>query len=255
MFDLKISSTLRIDNVLCNSVVDVRRFKFNKSFSNLFCITCILESTCFEQEPKISIPYLIREYIQAKYNCLAILLVTNDFIWLNSPKNCNNDLQIFSFCLCQFSFSSRITPRYVTSLTLSISIAPTFSAQKSRGMGLLGMWNNTHLVLSWFIRSLLHRHQSYNCKKHSFDLFRNIVISAWLTKIDVSSANKRTEFSLIALHISLIYNRKNKGPKTEPCGTPQVMGCSLDFTPFTSVYWRRFVKYDLKKSFEWPLIP
>ena len=132
-------------------MVGVRRFKFRRCFSNLSSTTCILGSTCFGQEPNIYIPFFIREYIQAKYNCQAIRSVPTGVIWLTSPKHCHNYLLMFFICLCQFNFSLRVTPMYVTSFTLLIPIAPTFSAQKSHGMGLFGTQHNTNLVLSSFI--------------------------------------------------------------------------------------------------------
>ena len=114
---------------------------------NLSSTTCILRSTCFGQEPNISIPFFIREYIQAKYNCQAISSVPTGVICLTS----HNYLRMIFICLCQFNFSLRVTSMYVTSFTLLIPIAPTFSAQKSHGMGLFGTQHNTHLVLSTFI--------------------------------------------------------------------------------------------------------
>ena len=45
----------------------------------------------------------------------------------------------------------------------------------------------------------------------------------------VSSANKQNVTISEVLQMSLIYRIKSNGPNTEPCGTPQVIGCPVDF--------------------------
>lgn len=45
--------------------------------------------------------------------------------------------------------------------------------------------------------------------------------------------------------ISLIKTRNNKGPKTEPCGTPDVTGRVSDGTCSCRTYWERSVKKSL----------
>ena len=42
------------------------------------------------------------------------------------------------------------------------------------------------------------------------------------------SSAKRRSFELIFLCMSLIYTRKNNGPRTVPCGTPDVTAASLE---------------------------
>ena len=53
-----------------------------------------------------------------------------------------------------------------------------------------------------------------------------------------------------------IYNNKNsKGPKTEPCGTPQVIGSCSDITIPTDTYCFLFERYDENHFCAIPLIP
>ena len=46
----------------------------------------------------------------------------------------------------------------------------------------------------------------------------------------VSSAKKIVDRSLVQLARSLMYIRKSKGPRTDPCGTPHVIGITADLT-------------------------
>ena len=58
--------------------------------------------------------------------------------------------------------------------------------------------------------------------------FINFDRSVPLSKTHVSSAYKIVNISLDTLHISFIFNMKSKGPKMEPCGTPQSTRCVSD---------------------------
>ena len=42
--------------------------------------------------------------------------------------------------------------------------------------------------------------------------------------------------------MSLINNKKRVGPRTEPCGTPEVTGTEQECAPFTTTNWERFFK-------------
>ena len=62
------------------------------------------------------------------------------------------------------------------------------------------------------------------------------------TKIFVSSA-KRTKWPKTDdLTISLMYNKNNRGPKTDPCGTPYFIDSKLDFTSRNLVHCLRDIK-------------
>ena len=52
-----------------------------------------------------------------------------------------------------------------------------------------------------------------------------------------------------------MYNKNNRGPKTEPCGTPCFKNLRLDFEFKMLTNWERFDKYDLNQSFATPRIP
>ncbi len=53
----------------------------------------------------------------------------------------------------------------------------------------------------------------------------------------VSSANKQNVKLSEVLQMSFMYKINYKGPNTEPCGTPQVIGRSVDFTELYETYW------------------
>ena len=52
----------------------------------------------------------------------------------------------------------------------------------------------------------------------------------------VSSAYRKVLASLTLLHKSLIYNKNNNGPRTDPWGTPQEMALNLGSASFTIVF-------------------
>ena len=60
---------------------------------------------------------------------------------------------------------------------------------------------------------------------------------------------------LVDLYISLIYTINNKGPRTEPCGTPNYSGSLLDFSASSETYCNLLVKKLLISSREFPHTP
>ena len=80
MLHLYKSFIFKMFKFLCNIFVCVRLSSCKSNFNSLFCIVCILFTFLFEQLPYISIPYLILENTNAKYNCLAVFLFTLCFI-------------------------------------------------------------------------------------------------------------------------------------------------------------------------------
>ena len=126
---------------------------------------------------------------------------------------------------------------------------------KSFGTGLFFICNNTKFVLLLFIDNLLATHQWYNLSKSSF---ASIITSFKLNPYDnkeVSSANSLTALHPTALYISLMYNKKNNGPRTDPWGTPHFTKPISDYTPLSTVNWRLLIRYDLENIFAWPRIP
>jgi hypothetical protein len=60
-------------------------------------------------------------------------------------------------------------------------------------------------------------------------LYASALLSA-ATKIFVSSAKTTKCPRLDALEMSLIYIKKSKGPRTDPCGTPYLTNPKSDFS-------------------------
>ena len=107
------------------------------------------------------------------------------------------------------------------------------------------------IILSLSVDNLFATHQWYN--------FVNIA-RACLCAISkllqlVILAYNLTALCRMDLYKSFIYNKKNNGPNTEPCGTPHDTVPKSEFTPFMTMHWRLLVKYDLKKSLTSPRIP
>ena len=116
---------------------------------------------------------------------------------------------------------------------------------KSFGTGLFFVWNDTKFVLLLFIDNLLATHQWYSLWKSYFA--RSITSSKFGTfdNKEASSANNLTALHPTALYISLMYNKKINGPRTDPWGTPHFTMPISDCTPLTTVNWRLLVKYDM----------
>ena len=64
----------------------------------------------------------------------------------------------------------------------------------------------------------------------------NVYMLVLWQKIPVSSANILNKPSLQEFAISFIYIMNNKGPSTEPCGTPHLTYFVSEFTLFTLTY-------------------
>ena len=52
----------------------------------------------------------------------------------------------------------------------------------------------------------------------------------------MSSAKRINEVSLLQLGMLFVYIKNSRGPKTEPCGTPHLIGISLDLV-IIFYYW------------------
>ena len=63
------------------------------------------------------------------------------------------------------------------------------------------------------------------------------------TNRDVSSAKIKISLT-ISVVISFIYNKNNKGPSLDPCGTPAFTSKISDFWPSTTTTCFLFVKYE-----------
>ena len=117
-------------------------------------------------------------------------------------------------------------------------------------------WKSMYLVLFKFSLSLLsqnHFDTSFNWEfKYSlyffYVFFLNVVYKS------VSSAKFMT-FSVVLFCKLLMYTRKNKGPKTEPCGTPVSTFSQVDVYPAKSINCFLSVRYGSKNLSIFPLIP
>ena len=176
-------------------------------------------------------------------------------IWLNIPKYFISDLQSSFTWSFQFKVSSKVSPRYLKDFTRVIFINSVLISFKCWGIGLLIVWKSTKFVFSSLIFSLLLMH--HLTRPSNFDIMLAIrtVKSGWDINNAVSSANSLKYSDPTAWCISFMYNAKNNGPSTEPCGTPHSIFPVDDAESFTTVYWSLLVRYDLKKLFVWPLMP
>ena len=60
-------------------------------------------------------------------------------------------------------------------------------------------------------------------------------------KRDVSSAKSLT-VEVIFSDKSLIYTKKNRGPKMDPCGTPALTCNQFDYYPFSITRWNLLLR-------------
>ena len=205
---LCISSTFMMLSDVCRKSARVLISRCMIYFNNLFCITWTLDIFFKEVFPYTSRPYFILEYINAWYSCQTVFLVTLCRICLNIPKNFNRELHTFSTWAFHVSFSSIVTPRYVTTSTRLMFIASVSISRRFLTNGLFGVWNKTKLVFSILIVNLFTIHQ-----RHSFwnviDTALTNVFRSFSHNINaVSSAKSRVITFSIALYKSLIYNTK-----------------------------------------------
>ena len=87
-------------------------------------------------------------------------------------------------------------------------------------------------------RQLICNKSMIHFASNSFAWYRADSRLGFLVMIAVQSAYNLTELLPVDLWRSLIYNRKNKGPNTEPYGTPDGTVCNSEFTPYMTMYWR-----------------
>ena len=71
----------------------------------------------------------------------------------------------------------------------------------------------------------------------------------------VSSANKKNVSFFETFARSFMYGKNKRGPRTEPCGTPQLISKVSEVLPQTETYCFLSVRYDLNHCSGIPLIP
>ena len=197
------------------------------------CMQKVLDIFFKEVFPYISRPYFILEYINTWYSCRTVFLVTLCRICLNIPNNFSRELHTFPTWAFHVSFSSIVTPRYVTTSTRLMFIASVSISRRFLTNGLFGVWNKTKLFFSILIVNLISVHQRHSFwtvlntaltnvfRSFSYNINAVLCVKSWLITFS------------IALYKSFIYNTKNIGPKTEPWGTPQLILRTSDLNPFT----------------------
>ena len=136
---LCISSTFMILSDVCRESIRVLISRCMIYFDNLFCITWRLGILFKEVFPYTSRLYFILEYINAWYSCRTVFLVTLCRSCLNIPTNFIRELHTFLTWAFHVSFSSIVTPRYVTTSTrlmfiASVSISRRFFNQFDYGI-------------------------------------------------------------------------------------------------------------------------
>ena len=85
------------------------------------------------------------------------------------------------------------------------------------------VWKCIKWVLLIFKDNLLLLNHDETLINSKFIIFINSLKLLWDSKMLVSSANKTNDKMGEELTISLIYIKNNKGPRIEPCGTPQLI--------------------------------
>ena len=75
-----------------------------------------------------------------------------------------------------------------------------------------------------------------------------------LRYIMLSSANRRI-LDLMFSMMSLMYGKKSIGPRTEPCGTPDVTSVVSDRAPLTETRCLRFDRKDVIQLCVLPVVP
>ena len=156
--------------------------------------------------------------------------------------------------LFQFNLLSILTPGYFTeSVGYNLFLFHFIFILKSRGF-LLGLkiissvfetLNEILLALSQFVRFFR------SIFKNLFNLFSDLL----MIRRFVSPAKWYTLQCFIATCRSEIYSGKSKGPKTNPCGKPDVIHEVLDAKPLVDTNCLRFAKYDSSHLFVNPRIP
>lgn len=93
-----------------------------------------------------------------------------------------------------------------------------------------GGWKIAKFVLSMLRESLLHDNQVLIWGRLLFITDSRSKRLLLVVQNRLESSAKRWKSNMdVLLWKSFMYNRNNRGPSTEPCGTPQGTRCSFDF--------------------------
>ena len=153
---------------------------------------------------------------------------------INNRKNLkmNYIRQSSSIWFLHVRFESKVTPRYLTVETCWIFTPSIFRLNDLCGFNFLE-WKRIKLVLRILSANLLDFIHSATAFSSWFNFTSRSFRFLQEQYMLVSSANKWKVSNFEALGKSLIYNKNNKGPRTDPWGTPQVTDRESESWPLT----------------------
>jgi hypothetical protein len=161
-------------------------------------------------------------------------------------------------CVSNDRCLSNVIPTYFTSLD-SVNLTPLSFILKL-GIEVLIFLKKISSVLVVFSDILFARRhwlRDFRSVFRFLTMFLFLFCSLFLIEYRrlVSSAKCRTVECLMQVWRSFIYIKNNRGPKTDPCGTPCLVYVDSDVIPLMETHCLLFVRYDLNQSFAKPLIP
>ena len=154
----------------------------------------------------------------------------------------------------QLSWLSKIIPRYFILYDSNRVVLLSFRVIRSWHFSLRD-WNIMNSVLLTFKDNLLAHNHSYKRFKSLFMDFRKVLRFLQEYKRLVSSAKWYVVEYFNALFISFIYIKNSRGPRIDPCGTPQLVGSLGEVISSITTLWCLFDRYDENHVFAIPLIP
>ena len=149
-------------------------------------------------------------------------------------------------------FSSSTQPRYETVWYCLMCTAPYLILRLLSFFNRFFVPNNMHLVLSspkWIFRSLS-TNQLQTLEKLLLSFVSTALTSlCWYTKQEPSVKRNNSQFT--AWDMPFTYSKNNKGPKIDPCGTPQLMLATLEYLFFILIWNLLFERYDSNHVMNW----
>ena len=153
-------------------------------------------------------------------------------------------------CFAHDNLESSFTPRYAGRATLE-SVCPNSEYWCELGLVLFVIGRCTHFDILNCICPCL---TISRVELSLFEEFDDQCLNLFCDYIMLSSAKRRIldwKFSLM----SLMYSMKSIGPRTEPCGTPDVTSVVSDRAPLTKTHCLRFHRKDVIQLWVLPVIP
>ena len=156
---------------------------------------------------------------------------------------------------CQLSFVSIFTPRYLTLSVEYIYLLPLNFIFKSL-LNFFCLDLKLPFQFCFTLSEILFAfNQLTRCFKSALTSLFSFLIELPRHNRLVSSAKWWTLQNFIDWFRSFIYNKKSKGSRTDPWGTPQFIAARPESYPFINTYCLWLDRYDLNQSFETPRNP